>query len=155
MSNRSYLLMLLLIASPAPVIAQQPDSALVDRFLSVSGTDSILRADLDKLAHAPLPSAEEPIRVVLVAWQNKYFNWTLVRERIAASLESHATAAQVRDLIAFYESPLGRLSVSLTAELNTDYAAFILSQRAAHGDELSRAIAQHEDSLSRRAAPSP
>jgi hypothetical protein len=157
MLSRPTLLFLAAMAViPRAAKAQQADSALVDRFLAVSGMDSIMHADFEKASQSPsaLPPAAAPYRDIFVAWWGKYFDWTSVRTHIVGFIQTRATNDQLRGLIAFYTSPLGQQFVQLKAAVNADYVAFMTAQHQAHVQELMQLLRQRADSLASRPGPS-
>ncbi|MGL6555255.1 DUF2059 domain-containing protein [Aeromonas dhakensis] len=50
-------------------------------------------------------------RDVLEAWVNRYLSWPAMSAEVAAIYRKHFTEAELKELIAFYQSPVGKKSL--------------------------------------------
>ena len=96
-----------------------------------------------------------PFRDVLIAWAEKTMRWENFEEKVVAMYAEAFSEAEIRELIAFYETPVGRKMVS-TGPALTQKGAMLGAEVARENEgELIRMIEARAAEMSASEAPAP
>ncbi|HEU4566148.1 MAG TPA: DUF2059 domain-containing protein [Gemmatimonadaceae bacterium] len=137
-------LALLLGASAAPAAAQAPAAvppaaapgaaqlAAARELLQLVNLDRTLKGSAEMMIQAQLAANPmlEPYGDVLRQWAGKYLTLEAMGDRMAAAYAGTFTEAELRELVKFYRSPVGRKLAEQTP---------VLAQK---GQEIGAAVAQ-------------
>jgi hypothetical protein len=82
----------------------------------------------------------QPFRSVLLEWAEKVFKWENFEGRFVAMYVDSFTEAEIRDMIAFYETPTGQKLVRIQPELMQKGAMLGAELASEHSGELDAMI---------------
>jgi uncharacterized protein len=94
-----------------------------------------------------------PFRDVIVEWANKYLTWNAMLPEVAKLYKETFTESEIRELIAFYQTPVGQKVLARMPELTQKGFSIGSTIGQAHSDELRQMIeakAKQLDELSKR-----
>jgi uncharacterized protein len=123
--------------------AQTPtDTATASEFLLVSGTDYALRAQGQDLAGQMYRGNQQlaPYLELFGAWAHRYLDYNTLRPQVLTMIASDFTSKELRELIAFYRTPVGVKYAREHGILATGYAKLIYEQMSLHSPELLEQI---------------
>jgi hypothetical protein len=94
-----------------------------------------------------------PYRDVLVAWSGKVMTWDNMKPRFVALYCEHYSEQELRELIAFYETPLGKKTLEVTPEIMRRSALIGGELANEHSAELQAMIRERTAELERSQQP--
>jgi uncharacterized protein len=97
------------------------------------------------------PSLAE-LRPVMRTFLQKYMSWDAIKDEFARIYVEAFSEPELRELIAFYKTPIGRKSVKLLPKLMEQGAQIGAKSVQAHMPELQQQIQEH---LNKKAKPKP
>lgn len=126
--------------SPARLAAAQEVLRLMDMERQIlSGVKTMLDA---QLSAAP---ALQQFRDVMTAWAEKYLTWPVMGERLARVYAQTFTEQELRELAAFYRTPIGRKVARVTPSLmqrGADIGAAVAQEHMAELETMIQARAR-------------
>lgn len=126
--------------SPARLAAAQEVLRLMDMERQIlSGVKTMLDAQLNA---AP---ALQQFRDVMKAWAEKYLTWQVMGDRLARVYAQTFTEPELRDLAAFYRTPIGRKVARVTPSLmqrGADIGAAVAQEHMAELETMIQARAR-------------
>jgi len=96
-----------------------------------------------------------PFRPAMEAFTTKYLTWERVGPAMAKLYATHFTEPELRDLLAFYRSPIGRKLVAEQGALTAEGARIAQAALQPHLPELQAAILERAAELQRSGQPAP
>lgn len=98
----------------------------------------------------------QPYRDVFTQWATQYLTWQQIEPQMAALYAKAFTAAELQDLIRFYESPTGRKAARVMPGLTKQAMQIGTGIAQAHLPELQQMIKDRAAELQKqKAAPGP
>lgn len=96
--------------APAAAAPSPAQLSAARELLKLIDLDRTLQGSADMMIEAQLSANPmlAPYGDVLRQWAGKYLTWEVMGERMAAVYASTFTEAELRDLVAFYRTPVGR-----------------------------------------------
>jgi len=94
-----------------------------------------------------------PFRDVIVEWASKYLTWNAMLPEVAKLYKETFTESEVRELIAFYQTPVGQKVLAKLPEVTQKAFSIGSTIGQAHSDELRQMIeakAKQLDDLSKK-----
>jgi len=88
-----------------------------------------------------VPNAEA-MRGVMKEFQEKYMPYRSYRDASARAYANAYTVAELRDLTAFYRTPLGQKTARLTPEIMAEMATYMQGEMMKHMPELQQMMMQ-------------
>ncbi|MBK0380155.1 DUF2059 domain-containing protein [Mucilaginibacter segetis] len=80
--------------------------------LKSSGADTLFKTNISTLvdqASSKLPDDKKPVFIdVMNKFMNKYISWDILKDQLASLYAQEFTEKELKDLTAFYNTPLGR-----------------------------------------------
>ena len=149
----------LLAAAPVRQLAAQaagaPNAAALQaarEVLEITNAKDVMRATMQASFDAQIEQmpAMAPFRPVMEEWADKYLSWDVIAPRLAEVYAQTFTEQELRELIAFYRTPLGRKVAAETPELSRRGAVIGAKIAAAHTPELQQMIQAKMAELQRR-----
>jgi hypothetical protein len=132
--------------------AQTPATATItpahvkaaEDLLIASGAGELLKANIStmvKQASANVPDDKKAkFTEIVTAFMNKYMNWDMLKDQMAAMYAQEFTLKELKDLAAFYQSPLGK-KLNLKQPVLFQKGAQLGQQAvAAHQSELQQTL---------------
>ena len=150
---------LLAAVAPARTLAAQatltptPSSLQAAReVLEITNAKSVMRATMQASFDAQIEQmpAMEPFRPVMEEWADKYLSWDIIAPHLAEVYAQTFTEQELKELIAFYRTPLGRKVAAETPELSRRGAVVGAKIAAEHMPELQQMIQAKMAELQRR-----
>jgi hypothetical protein len=89
----------------------------------------------------------EPYRDVMLKWIQKYMTWDAMRPELIRLYTDTYTEAELKQLAAFYKTPLGQKTLTKTPELLQKTAMIGARLGQQHADELKTAMTARRDEL--------
>jgi uncharacterized protein len=86
----------------------------------------------------------EPYREIMTSFLNKYMSWSVIKDEIIALYSDTFTTAEIKELTAFYSTPLGKKALKTMPELTAKGAALGQRRVMAHEQELLDLIREAE-----------
>ena len=136
----------LLLASTAPAAAEGSHDAAAVELLALMDVQAAATAGTATMADLMIGQnpAMSPYRSVIVEWAEQVFAWENFESRLVAIYTDAFTEDELRELIRFHQSPVGRKLVRLNPEL--------MKSGAQIGAELGREHAPLLDQMIRERA---
>jgi len=94
-----------------------------------------------------------PFRDVIVEWADKYLTWNAMLPEVAKLYKETFTESEIRELIAFYQTPVGQKVLARMPELTQKGFSIGATIGQAHSDELRQMIeakAKQLDEISKK-----
>ena len=107
-------------AATAPATPATPAArALADTLLELMGSDRLVRASIEASFDAQVQAQPmmAQFRPTMMAWVDKYFTWNELRPHMAEIYTGAYTEDELRQLVAFYRSPVGKKTAAINPEL--------------------------------------
>ena len=151
------LILILRFAEGGRLFAQQPlsshDQAVMD-LIKVTKVEQQLATSTEAVADAMTNG--NPVlmqyRDVIVEWANKYLTWNAMLPEVAKLYKETFTESEIRELLAFYKTPVGQKLLVKIPELTQKSFSIGSSIGQAHSAELRQMIeakAKQLDELSK------
>ena len=130
------------VPAPAAVAPSASAIAAATELLRLLDIEKVMRAGSEVMFDAQVQQQPlmAPFRDVMQAWLDKYMTFETMGPRLARVYAEEFTEAELRELIAFYRTPLGRKLAERTPELSRKGAEAGAAVAAEHMDELQRMI---------------
>jgi uncharacterized protein len=152
------LILVLSFESAGRLFAQQQlsshDRAVID-LIKLTKVEQQMAASTEAVADAMTKGNPMlvPFRDVIVEWANKYLTWKAMLPEVAKLYKETFTESEIRELIAFYQTPVGQKVLARMPELTQKGFSIGSTIGQAHSDELRQMIeakAKQLDELSKR-----
>jgi len=152
------LILVLSFESDGRLFAQQQlsshDRAVID-LIKLTKVEQQMAASTEAVADAMTKGNPMlvPFRDVIVEWANKYLTWSAMLPEVAKLYKETFTESEIRELIAFYQTPVGQKVLARMPELTQKGFSIGSTIGQAHSDELRQMIeakAKQLDELSKR-----
>lgn len=113
-----------------------------EELLGLMNAEALLRAGIAITLEGQIKSNPkmEPFRATMQEWVDTYITWAELRGKMSRIYAEEFTEAELRELIAFYASPVGRKVAELSPALSRRGAEAGAEVAQAHMDELRRMI---------------
>ena len=139
---------------PATTSATSPSDSLAKELLTLLQVERTMKAGMDEMLNAQLQGNPmmEPYRDVLRTWASKYLTWEVMGARLTRLYTETFTADELRQMLDFYHTPVGRKVAEMTPELTQRGAkigAEIAQEHQAELEQMIRARAQQLQSQSK------
>jgi len=152
------LILLLGFAAGGRLFAQQPlsshDRAVMD-LIKMTKVEQQMATSTESVADAMTKG--NPVlaqfRDVIVEWANKYLTWNAMLPEVAKLYKETFSESEIRELIAFYQTPIGQKVLVKMPELTQKAFSIGSSIGQAHSDELRQMIeakAKQHDEVSKK-----
>ncbi|GAC1653567.1 MAG: hypothetical protein NVS4B3_16780 [Gemmatimonadaceae bacterium] len=92
-----------------------------------------------------------PFRAVMHDWASRYLTWDTVGPATVKLYADRFTAGELREMLAFYRTPIGRKMLEAQQPIMAEAARIAEAALAPHQAELQSAIKQRADELQRGA----
>lgn len=127
----------------APCLYASEDEQLAMRLLELfhvqEATDQAAQIMVEQIvAENSLMAVHEE---VLHEFSRRYLGWNAIRQDLARIYAREYTPQELKELVAFFESPTGKKFVQATPTLQGKVAKYIQSIIVKHEDDLARMIA--------------
>jgi len=152
------LILVLSFETDGRLFAQQQlsshDRAVID-LIKLTKVEQQMAASTEAVADAMTKGNPmlAPFRDVIVEWANKYLTWNAMLPEVAKLYKETFTESEIRELIAFYQTPVGQKVLARMPELTQKGFSIGSTIGQAHSDELRQMIeakAKQLDELSKR-----
>jgi len=152
------LILVLSFESDGRLFAQQQlsshDRAVID-LIKLTKVEQQMAASTEAVADAMTKGNPMlvPFRDVIVEWANKYLTWNAMLPEVAKLYKETFTESEIRELIAFYQTPVGQKVLARMPELTQKGFSIGSTIGQAHSDELRQMIeakAKQLDELSKK-----
>lgn len=150
MSRRLAVLALALSLASAPLHAQDAAPRPVspgalraaEELLPLMNAEAQVRAGIEAALDAQVEAQPlmAPFRPTMQAWAERYITWAELGPRLARVYAEEFTEAELRDLIAFYRTPVGQKVATLTPTLSRRFAEAGEEMAREHVGELQEMI---------------
>jgi uncharacterized protein len=149
---------ILTFAAGGTLLAQQRlsshDQAVLD-LIKLTKVEQQMAASTEAVADAMTKGNPvlTPFRDVIVEWASKYLTWNAMLPEIAKLYKETFTESEVRELIAFYQTPVGQKVLAKLPEVTQKAFSIGSTIGQAHSDELRQMIevkAKQLDELSKK-----
>jgi hypothetical protein len=121
MKARVFVMALGLMLACAGSAFSQPTShdVAIEELFKVIGIEKQMVAGVDNMADVLTQSnpAMAPFRDVISEWAKKYLTWETMGKELAKLYKQKFSEAEVRELIAFYKTPLGQKVLTTMPDL--------------------------------------
>ena len=116
--------------------------ALADTLIDLMNSESVLRASIQASfdEQIKMQPAMAPFRPTMEAWVERYVTWSELRPRISDLYARAYTQPELRGLIAFYRSPVGRRSAAVMPDITRQSASIGAEVVQAHLPQLQQMI---------------
>lgn len=144
---------LLMLLGSAPLAAQSTTTAaaapatpatraLADTLLDLMGTRQLMRASIEASLDAQVQAQPmmAQFRPTMMAWVDKYISWDALRPRMVELYTGAYTDDELRALVAFYRTPVGRKTAAISPELAKKGALIGAEAAQAHLPELQKMV---------------
>jgi Uncharacterized protein conserved in bacteria (DUF2059) len=91
----------------------------------------------------------EPYRDVLQEWVDHVYDWDVVRPALAQRLAANFTEAELAELLAFYQKPLGKKLLTLRPQLQRDLMDLTFTAMEHYQPELKSKLRKRAVALNR------
>ena len=142
---RALLLMAALVACGAVPASAQRDSTgpqLAAELLAVTGLrESVHQSDSSYVAHAvALDPRWLPYKDILAQWADEVYDWSRLRPLLVQRLVKAFTAAELRDVLQFYRTPVGQKWVRVRPLLQRDVTDLMFAAEQRYRPELHQRV---------------
>ena len=139
------LVLIFMLAASGKVFGQQRASSYdqaVMEMLKVVRADQQMVTGAEGMADAMTSSNPMllPFRDVIVDWAKKYLTWDAMLPEMIKAYKDTYTESEIRELIAFYKTPLGQKMLTSTPELAKKAMIIGAGIGQAHSDDLRQMI---------------
>jgi hypothetical protein len=126
-----------------------PDTARVDTFLRVSGTDDASRAQAGAMITQQFRANAQlaPYADLFAAWTDRYLAYDTLRPKLLAIIATRFTPGELDQLTAFYRTPVGAKYARERSLMAAEYTKIIQAQMSRHYPELLRQIQSRSEEL--------
>ena len=133
-------------SAPAPTAAQT--AAAVELLKSIKLDESLPNTSAAMIdSEIRGNPGMEPYRDVMLKWIQKYMTWDAMRPELVRLYTDTYTEAELKQLAAFYKTPLGQKSLTKTPELLQRTAMIGARLGQQHADELKTAMTARREEL--------
>jgi hypothetical protein len=143
------------------VFAQRPsgsmhDEAVID-LLKLIGVERNMEVAVESMADVMTKNNPMllPFRDVVVEWAKKYVSWEAVGPQLIKAYKEAFTEAEIREVIAFYQTPTGQKVLVKIPELMQKGFAIGVGVSEAHAEELQRMLLDRARELETAPAKKP
>ena len=88
-----------------------------------------------------------PYREIMLQWLRKYMTWDAMRPELVRLYTDTYTEAELKQLAAFYKTPLGQKTLTKSPELLQRTAMIGAKLGQEHGEELTKAMSARREEL--------
>ena len=130
----------------APTAAATPATrgsrALADTLLDLMGMERVMRASIEASFDAQVQAQPmmAQFRPTMMAWVDKYISWDELKPRLAEVYTGAYTEDDLRGLVAFYRTPLGKKTAALSPDLAKKGGVIGAEAAQAHLPELQQML---------------
>jgi uncharacterized protein len=133
-------------SAPAPTAAQT--AAAIELFKSIKLEESIPSTSAAMIdSEINRNPGMAPYRDVMVKWLKKYMTWNAMQPELIKLYTATYTEAELKQLAAFYKTPLGQKSLTKTPELLQQTAMFGAKLGQEHSEELKTLMNARREEL--------
>lgn len=120
--------------------------------LLLAGTAQAMNAAAEAMvdAQAKANPAMEPYRDVMLTWMRKYVTYEALEPKLIDLYTESFTEAELRELIAFYKTPVGHKALEKLPELMQEGALMGTELAQQHTDELRTMLQARQDELEKK-----
>lgn len=130
----------------APTAAQT--AAATDLFKSIKLEESIPSTSAAMIdSEINRNPGMAPYREVMLQWLRKYMTWDAMRPELVRLYADTYTEAELKQLAAFYKTPLGQKTLTKTPELLQKTAMIGAKLGQEHAEELTKAMTARREEL--------
>lgn len=88
-----------------------------------------------------------PHKDIIADWSNKYFTWDAMKEDMAVIYRKHFTDAEIKKLIEFYQTPVGKKAIEVMPQLFQEGSQIGMKIGQEHQAELQEALEKAQKEL--------
>ncbi|HIP28609.1 MAG TPA: DUF2059 domain-containing protein [Sulfurovum sp.] len=135
---------------PSAVTVKAEGIAEAYEMLEIMNMDKTFGEMIEKMMHAqtamfPLELQNDKEKMaklnkVMLDFMNKYLGWDKMKDDMAALYANNYTANEIRELKAFYLTPVGQKTLEIMPKLAAESAALTQSKLLPHMEELQDAV---------------
>jgi hypothetical protein len=116
--------------------------AAAESLLTMMGMDKVMSQSIDQMLQVQVKQnpAIAPFEQQMKAFLTKYMSWASMKEDMVRLYEGEFTEAELRELIAFYQTPVGKKTIQKMPQLLSKGAEIGQSRIQEHLPELQAAI---------------
>lgn len=154
-------LMVACIALATPPAARADEAShlkAAEQLLVESGTQQSLEKMSEQMSSAMAKSTPPRYMALIDAFYKKHFGWENIKADTAKIFVKNFTEEELNDMIAFYQSPTGKKSVTLMPKLLEEGVTMTQKRVAEHLPELQAQLAaerQKEEAEKKAKEPQP
>jgi len=145
-------ILVLSFAEAPRLFAQQPssthDQAVMD-LIKLTKVEQQMATNTEAVADAMTKGNPMlvPFRDVIIEWSNKYLTWNAMFPEVTKLYKETFTESEIRQLIAFYQTPLGQKVLAKMPELTQKAFSIGSTIGQAHSDELRHKLKRRPSNL--------
>lgn len=160
MKKRLAALFAVLACCSAVCRADAPSSAPVSShtqaamdLLRVTNVESMIDQQTQAMMGAMVQQNPQlaPFSDVILKWAGTYISWKQLGPQFVSLYEANFTEAELRELLKFYQSPVGQKSLSKVPELTRSAMQVGMAAAQAHAPELIQMINERKAALDKAA----
>ncbi len=128
------------------------DTTTASEFLLVSGTDYALQAQGQDLIGQMFRGNQQfaPYLELFGAWAHRYLDYNTLRPQVLSMIATDFTSKELRELIAFYRTPVGVKYAREHGILASGYARLVYQEMSLHSPELLKQIERKSQELKQK-----
>lgn len=129
--------------------ADAQSQAEAGALLDAMGMQKTLSQSVEQMLDAQLRqnAALRPFRGVMLRFFDKYMSYEALKPELVKLYGDAYTAKELREIAAFYKTPVGKKSVALMPELMAKGSEIGLQMVQSHSDELRQMVAEEAERL--------
>jgi len=126
----------------------------VREFLDLMGVQRSMMAGATTMVDLQIQGnpALAPYREVILEWTRRYLTWDEIGPQLVKIYKESFTEPEVRELMAFYRTPVGQKALTLLPELMQKGAAIGAAVGQAHQADLVKMVEEKKQQLDAEAA---
>jgi len=146
-----------LISAPSALADEASHRAATEQLLSLMDMEKVMQQSVDQMLAIQVKQnpAMGQFEGQMRAFLNKYMSWASVKEDMVKIYMTEFTEPEIKELIAFYQTPVGKKTVQKLPSLLQKSAELSQQRMQQHLPELQQAIQSAAASSAGKGAASP
>jgi uncharacterized protein len=147
--KRTFLLLVVLLIPGAPLAAQEPYApahlAAAEELMEATRMREVMETSMDAMLEVQIQNAPElqELEPVMREFFERFISWDIVRPQYARMYAARFTESELREITAFYRTPVGRKLAAATPALTQEGARMGERMVQENIGELQRMIMEH------------
>lgn len=139
----------LFIATTPSQAKEQSHQQTAEKLLDMMNMEQTLNRAIDQMLNIQLQRnpAMAPYKTIMLSFLNKYMGYEVVKSEVAGIYTESFSQKELNEIIAFYETPVGKKSVELMPELMNKGAQIGMTRVQNNMGELQQMIMEEAKRL--------